>query len=381
VDSPRQLDVLRLIRDAAPLTRQEIANRTGVSFSQVSRLTSELLERGLIAAERQSATGTHRPSDLLALSENGPYVVGLDVGGLLQQAVVATLSGRVIANLAKTVPLPTERDAILDHFESLVRQAIDAAKVNLNEVLGLGIGLRGIVNPAAGVVLHGPETPVWGPAWTDFDIRDALRERVPWTQIAVDDTARVLGVAEARHGNGAGESDFLYVIADTGVGSALMIDGRPYVGPSRMSGEIGHLTIEGHRRVCACGKAGCIETEASVGALIERAQAWWDGDGPRIEELIDAADWGDERARKLLEEGGHALGIGLAIVLNLFGPRLIVIGGRLGASAPYRAGAEVALAGRALPNLLREVRIAESALGPLAGAFGAATLVLDELFR
>lgn len=363
------------------MTRAQIGQRARLSVSQVSRLTGELIEQGLIETEREPVTGRNRPADRLSLARVPHATIGLDIGGTKQQAVVANLRGEVIASVEDAVDLSSERETLVDYLEGLIWRVVAVSCVPAASVLGLGVAFRAIVDSARGMITRGPEAPWWTSSWNDLAVRGLLAERLPWERIAIEDTVRVLGIAEARYGAGAHEGDFVYVIADTGIGAALMINAKPYVGQNCVSGELGHITIDPHGLVCACGKRGCIETYASSRALLERA-ARDAPDGPTsIGDLDARAAAGDMRARTILTEGGERFGQGLAVVLNLLGPKLVVVGGAMTASGVYLDAAWRAAKQNAVEQAARDVRLVPSLLGPLAGAAGSAAMILDELFE
>lgn len=373
----RQLSVLRVIRDRGTITRAEIGRVLGLSFSQVSRLTSSLIESGWVEVDRRLASVDGRPAELLTLARSTYCVVGLDIGGEFQQAVTVNLRGEVVATVEARKSLHGGRASLLEHVEELVTEVLRCAEVSADHVLGLGVGLRAVVDPGRGVITGGPEAPGWSAEWTEFPVRDELARILPWQQIIVDDTVRVLGVAEARYGYGRGESDFVYLFADTGIGSAVMIGRHPYVGPAGIAGEIGHVILDPDGDVCGCGRRGCIETKASSSAILRRASLLLGESAPAMEDVIRRADDGDAAMRRLLIEGGMALGRGIGIMLNLLGPRLIVIGGSAAGSDCYLEATIRSAREAALPQMVAETRIVRSELGPWAGARGAATLVLD----
>src|SRR5258706_14847550 len=119
-ERPRRFAILKQPREGGEWTRREIAQRVGLSLSLVSRLTAELLAQGLISEVGRSESDGGRPPDLLALASNAAYVVGLDIGGRRQRAIVADLRGAIVANLVESTPLSTEREAILANLEQLI---------------------------------------------------------------------------------------------------------------------------------------------------------------------------------------------------------------------------------------------------------------------
>jgi predicted NBD/HSP70 family sugar kinase len=387
----RSLAILQLIRREGHATRRTIAERTGLSVSLVSRLTNELRRQHLIVDTGKSESDGGRPSDLLTLNPDAGYVVGLDIGGTDQRAVVVDLRGAVVASLTGPNQLTNDRQEILHNIERVITEVIAQTELGADAILGLGVGLRAIVDPIRGVVHGWPNTPAWSATWTEFAVRDALAERLRWPHLIVDDTVRAMGIAEAEYGHGSGRQDFIYVLAETGIGAAIMLQGLPYLGPNHISGEIGHMRMTDAALPCKCGNTGCLETLASIPAILAGARrqlaesqmltALRRKQGQfTITEIIDEAEQGDKLAYQLLTEAGEYLGSALAGVLNLLGPKLVIVGGPLATSNAYLDAARRMIRLRALTQAAQGVVLEPSQLGELAGARGTATLVLSTLF-
>lgn len=377
--TPRQLEVLALIREHGTVTRAEIGARLGSSASQVSRLTAPLIALGLVTVEQRLPHAEGRPTELLALAGDTHYVIGIDIGGRAQEAVVANLRGTVVGAAQAAGPLPDRRAAIIEHLVSLVDRALADACVSQQQVLGAGAGVRAIIDPVSGVISAGPETPSWSPLWSEFDLRAELTQALPWRRVVIDDTVRALAASERRYGNAAGFDDFVYLLADSGIGAALIIEGRPYIGPGHLAGEVGHITLDHDGPLCGCGRRGCVECYASTSAMIELGRGL-DPEIVTIDDVIERARNGDQRMRRILETGGTALGRAVAIIINLLSPALIVLGGAAITSADYLDRVYATARAESLEQPFRAVRIVPSDIRVSSGARGAATLILDELF-
>lgn len=377
--TPRQLEVLRVIRDHGVITRAEIAEVLQSSASQVSRLTAPLIARHLVMVEPRLPLVEGRPTELLTLADHTHYVVGIDIGGLAQDTVVTNLRGEVIGSAHAAGAPPETHGSIISRLVELIDAAIVDAGVPRNQIMGVGAGVRAIIDPISGVITAGPETPRWSPVWFDFDLRDQLANALPWPEVVIDDTVRALAAAQRRYGNAVGFDDFVYLLADSGIGATLMIDGHPYIGPGHLAGEVGHITLDRNGPMCGCGRRGCVECYASTSAMVELGHAIDPAIGS-IEDLIARADAGDERMRAILADGGAALGRALAILINLLSPALIVIGGRAVASSDYLECARATAKAESLEQPFRTARIVSGDAHANSGAQGAATLMLNELF-
>jgi predicted NBD/HSP70 family sugar kinase len=388
--STHHLQILRLIRQSGRITRRKLAEQLGTSFSLISRVAGELLDLGLVQEAGRSESVGGRPADLLMLAPDAAYVVGIDAGGDVQRAVLLDCAGSIVAQAVIDEPLASDPELIVESLGYLFQQVRATAGVSEQAVLGLGAGLSALVDPIAGRVYGGPRTNVWADPWTGYPLLAALTARFPGLRISVDDVVRTAGLAEARYGRGAGHEDFIYILADTGLGMALMIDGQAYLGSSRVTGEIGHLIIGGAPIPCYCGNTGCVEQLASTGAILREVRRGLSelptlsmlarpGAELDIDAVITAAEQGDKLAYRSVLEAGEFLGAALAVVFNLLGPRLIVVGGAMASSEVYLDAARRVMRLRAI-SLARGVLLARGELGDLAGARGAATFVLDRLF-
>ena len=236
-------------------------------------------------------------------------------------------------------------------------------------------------------------TLVWGPhvPGTNLDVRAAVSERASMSPVYVDNDANTAAFAEMKVGAAKGYSDVLFVTLGTGIGGAVMIDGSLYRGGG-FAGEWGHVQVDGNGLLCDCGKRGCWETLASGPALVRLATQVVstnpDSSLARIldsgnisgETVIAAADAGDETARALVIEVGRSFGQGLAGLVAIFDPELIIIGGGLGSVGESIVGP----ARRVLTDALHGGRlrvppaVQVASLGPNAGAVGAALLAVEE---
>ena len=387
------LTILQNIRRAGQLTRRDLAGQLNIGISMVSKLTTELIERGLLHEVGRSTSAGGRPSDLLALNPRAGYAVGLDAGGNHLRAAVVDFSGGVVSQVAAPGPDMSSRAAILASFTALTDQAVAAAGLSRTDVFGAGISLYGSVDPTTGTVYSWTETPGLYNTWKNFNVRQGLLERWPLPHVYVDDVVRTLGIAEMLYGGDApaGE-DFIYILADTGIGAALMINGQPYVGPSQLSGEVGHLPLNHEPIPCSCGNVGCLETIASVHAVVDRVNRRLNeiqvesslstlNRAPKVEDIIAAAQAGDKLAYRVLTEAGEALGRGIAITLNLFGSSRVVLGGVLASSEAYLDAAQRAVRLNILSKVSQSLRFERSALDEFAAARGAAGIVLNALFQ
>lgn len=309
---------------------------------------------------------------------------GVDLGGTKIQAVVTARAGKVVGQARRDTPRRGGPEEVAHDLALTIREAAADAGVKVTELVGVGVGAPGSVDPAAGIVHQAPNID----GWTDsFALGPVLSERVRLPVFVANDVS-VAVEAERRLGAGRGVRSFLGVFWGTGIGGGLVVDGRLLQGRGS-AGEIGHVCVKPGGRRCGCGLRGCVEAYAGRRALEERARresrkrktALFDLQHKRGREALTSGVWlraldaGDAVARDLLDEAVEALGVAIGSTVTLLDVDVVIIGGGLG----ERLG----------PTWLRRIeksarrhtffaeapsyRLAE--LGDMGGAIGASFLV------
>lgn len=311
----------------------------------------------------------------------GAAAIGVDIGGTKVAAGLVTDGGQVTARARRDTPHRSTRpevveDVIIDAVEELL----------IPEVTAVGIGAAGFVSSMTGRVVFAPHL-----SWRDEPLGERLAARLP-VPVFVDNDANTACWAEHRFGAALGERNVVMVNLGTGIGGAVLIDGKLRRGEFGIAGEFGHMQVVpgGHR--CECGNRGCWEQYASGNALVREARSLVEAKAPIAADLAtrcaedpsmltgpmitEAARDGDPTAAELLAEVGEWLGVGIAGLANAFDPALFVIGGGVSAAGelllePARKSFRRHLTGR---GYRPEARLTAAALGNEAGLVGAADL-------
>jgi predicted NBD/HSP70 family sugar kinase len=383
----------RIYRDQ-PISRQELGVQTRLSANRVSTLVTRLLDEHLLEERSVAHGGLGRPPGELSVHPGLARVVGLDIGGQHSRAMLCDARSRALAVEAWPTEAVPDRETVLDNVVRLVESVCRNGGIRPDQLTALGVGVRAIVDPRSGIVMSFPNTPAWTVAWSGLNVPEEMRRRLGVQHVAVDDSVRAMGLAGARFGPARGIASYVYVFLGNGIGSAVFLHGRPYVGRSGMAGELGHVSVIEDGPWCTCGNRGCLEVIASTSAILQRVK-------DRLTEvhtlsqltdahargqltltaLFDAAKAGDKLAYQILTDTGAHVGRVLAIALNLLDPELVVIGGPLVHDDGILVDAirrEVRM--RALPHISRQLRIEIDRQGAMSGARGAALLALDQAF-
>lgn len=313
--------------------------------------------------------------------------VGVDIGGTKVAAGVVTPSGRVLARVRTETPERSKSPAVVeDTIVSVVEELRSA-----HPVRAVGVGAAGFVDQHRANVLFAPHL-----SWREEPLRESLSSRLG-LPVVVENDANAAAWAEVSAGAAQGVDDVVVVNLGTGIGGAIVLNGRLYRGRYGLAGEFGHMTVVpgGHR--CECGNRGCWEQYASGNALTREARELVAAESPVARALHQAvagdarritgplvselARKGDRACTELMREAGQWLGAGLANLAAAFDPELFVIGGGVSEAGdlllgPAREAFERGLTGR---GYRPEARVVAAALGNEAGLVGAAALARDAL--
>lgn len=392
--------VLNLIKGAGPISRKEIADRSGLSPATVTNLTAELIAKGLVHEMGVGKATRGRRPVLLRLNSRAGFVVGVKVMRELLAAVVTDLDAEVIEYQTRSLVRSTSvgegssddkeshvthPDAVLREVGEIVDSVLTASGVDRSQVLGVGLGLAGLVDGQAGVCRY---SPVFG--WRDVNLAEPL-ERLIGLDVILENDVNALTIAEQWFGHGYGHDHFCVVTVGSGVGVGLVVNGQFYRGVGGGAGELGHVTVSADGPSCACGKRGCLEVMASDRAITKKARALVETghdsllsryEPLTVEAVARAADLGDALARDLLADAGKWLGIGVATVVNLLNPGLVIVGGEGVKAGEWRLSPmREAFREHVFDGLADETELVIEPAGDETWARGAACVVLGELFK
>lgn len=294
-------------------------------------------------------------------------VLALDVGGTTMKAAVVHSDGT--AELARTQPTPTTPQSALAAAIGLLRDLRDDARRHAIEPAAAGVVTPGIVDERTGVVEYAANL-----GWRSVPLRE-LAENELGMRVATGHDVRAAALAESRFGVARHATDYVLISIGTGIGAALVSDGRCITGAGNAAGELGHNPIRADGARCACGRRGCLETYAS-GAAIARRYAEASGTTGLTAHQICLARHIDPVAAQVWQQAVDALAVGVANAANMLNPAVTVIGGGLSTAGKALLGPlRVALSQQ--PSWRETPRVVLSGLGIDAGRTGAALLALD----
>lgn len=377
--------VLNELRLHAPLSRAELAKRLGLNRSTVSSIVAHLLTDELIVETQYRSDRIGRPGLLLELNSQNTGAIGVEIGPEHVHVVLTDLNAQVRWRRRILIGAGEDRDTYFHIGLEMIRQAVTAGEDLELCPSGIGLALPGMIDTRNGVLRYAPKL-----RWRDAAIGDRWADRFD-LPVFVENNANAAALGEYYFGVARNVANFIYIGGDAGIGGGIMVDGALVRGRGGFAGEIGHMTIRPDGEMCSCGKRGCWETLVGPRAVIadyRKRASVLDG-GARLAvgeiglaELAQAAALHDLAAGAALGQAANYLGAGIANLVNIFNPQLVVLGGALG---------EV---GDALIPTIRE-RVKEESLFPMRDALsilpsrhgaddcvmGAVALVLDNVLR
>ncbi len=357
-----------------PMRRAELTDLTGLNRSTIAGLVAELVTLGAVVQEPGSPAGGRwptkagRPSPVVRPCPETVQVLAADVAvGRISMALIG-LGGSVVARRIRSVT-DASPEAMAALLASTGQELIDSPNAG-QHVVGLGVSVPGVIRGRDGNVRFAPNLG-WEDAPFGELVTAALVARDLHTlPVRVGNDGDLGALAEHLRGAGRGVADLVFVEGEVGVGCGVIVGGRPLIGAGGYAGELGHMTIRPEGRRCRCGARGCWETEIGTEAM---ARALGLPDDTGDEEVVAQLRAGGPQRARQLHEVAHYLGIGLANIVNLLNPRLVILGGLLRDLYPLVADqVGEALAGAALRAPMEQVTLAVPLLGGDAVLVGAA---------
>jgi predicted NBD/HSP70 family sugar kinase len=328
---PLRQQIFEHVRGAGRAARTDVTRALGISAGSATTLTAELIAAGLLREVEglPRETGRGRPPVALEVVSEACHVIGIKLSDEVHSAVLTDFSGQMLSDASLPTP-PTRKglDDLLDEIGVLVALVLNGSGKDMCDVAAVGIGLSGIVD-------HHTGTVPWSPLLADRDMNIATafvaRFGVP---LYLDNDANVLTLAELWFGAGRSMTDFAVVTIEHGVGMGLVLDNRLFRGSRGMGLELGHTKVQLDGALCRCGQRGCLEAYLADYALAREAATALHRN-PRnlqspnamLDALFSQAKGGNEAARTIFRRAGRYLSVGLANVIQLFDPELIILSG------------------------------------------------------
>lgn len=375
-------DIINQLDEAGDLTIADLSRELNISTPKITSLVNELIEEGLLQdLGKMDSTGGRRAS-IYGLVNDACYFIGVDVKRYYINIGLLDFKKHLVS-VHEKIPYPLENtQQSLTALIDTIRNFIKEQGIAKDKILGIGINLSGRVNNITGYsysYFHFHEEPLVATIEQELGIKTFL-----------ENDSNAMAYGEFAHGVVTNEKNVLFINLDYGTGSGIIVDGKVYYGKSGFSGEFGHIPFYDNEIICGCGKKGCLETEVSGQALLRKVKEKMEAGAAtilsknkselKLEDLIEAAKQEDVLMIELLAEMGEKLGRALAVLINLFNPELVILGGTLAETGDYlRLPARSALNKYSLSLVNNDTQVKLSKLGEKAGVMGGCLIARNKV--
>ena len=306
----------------------------------------------------------------------GPVVIGVDLGGTNLRTALVSQNGEVAGKIKEPTCASDGHAKVVQKLIENIKAQQDSALRKGTKIAAVGVGAPGVIHAETGVVVKSPNFPDWNNLPLKKELETALA-----LPVSIENDANAAALGEQWRGAGQGIASMIFLTLGTGVGGGIVLDGRIWPGADGMAGEIGHMTIIPDGRRCGCGNTGCLEMYASSRGIVMTYQER--SSRSKVitsEDIYQAARDGDVLAGDVMKDMGRLLGIGIANLINIFNPEMIVIGGGVKDAWPlFIEATRGEIKKRAFEYPAARTQIVPSVLGDDAGMIGAAALAFQKL--
>jgi len=365
------------------LSCADLSDKINKSLPLTTKMLSELIKEGYVVETGYAVSTGGRKPVMYSLKSDVMYVVSVSMDQLVTKIAIMDLHNKYVTDRVEfELPLDKNPDA-LSILTKKIDDVINKSGIVKSKIAGIGIGMPGFVDAIKGI--NYTFLPAEGTS-----INQYISERVK-LPVYIDNDSSLIALAELKFGSARKKKNAMVINVSWGIGLGLILNGELFRGHNGFAGEFSHLPLFDNNKLCECGKTGCLETEASLLVVIEKAcKSLKEGKLSLLKELpanhfeqaceaiMDAAGKGDKLAVELLSEAGYTIGRGVAILIHLLNPEIVILSGRGSAAGKiWLAPIQQALNEHCIPRLGTNTEIQISALGYHAELIGAAALVME----
>jgi predicted NBD/HSP70 family sugar kinase len=370
------------------LSCADLSILTNKSLPFTTRFLNELITDGsVIETGYANSTGGRRPQ-MYSLKNDLNYIVTVAMDQLITKMAILDLHNDVVGEIEKIqLPLKDNDQALTQLKDSLIT-FIDKRGIAKEKIIGIGISMPGFVDVKKGVNHSFLSTE-------DTNLVQYLESELA-LPVLIDNDSSVIGLAEMRLGTANMHKNVMVINISWGVGLGMILNGQLFRGHNGFAGEFSHIPVfKDNKKICSCGKTGCLETETSLLAIIGKAIAGLENGRMSVlknlsfedveqscQAIMEAASKGDTFSVELFSEAGYNLGLGIAILITLFNPELIILSGRGAAAGKlWLAPIQQAINEHCIPKIAEDTQIKISTFGRRVDLIGAAALVMENYER
>lgn len=374
--------VIKALYFNSQLSCAELSVLLNKSVPLITKILDELIAEGKVSEKGYApSTGGRRPT-MYSLQSGFLYIVSVAMDQFITRISILDVHNKAVAKMEKfELPLAKNPEALTE-LAKMIAQVVEQSGISKNQIAGIGIGMPGFVDGRKGVNYS------FLPSSTSITqyVSDVLQ-----LPAFIDNDSSLIALAELRFGKAKNKANAMVINIGWGVGLGIISHGEIFRGHNGFAGEFSHIPLFTNGKLCSCGKRGCLETETSMLVIIEKAiKGLAEGQVTALQNLssihyeasfdaiIKAANEGDQFVVSLLSETGYNIGRGVAILITLMNPELVILSGRGSAAGKiWLAPIQHAVNEHCIPRLFEHTHIEVSSLGYEAELIGAAALVME----
>lgn len=359
--------LLNIIRREGQISRKQLTDISGLSVGAVSGITTELLENAWILEVGEGDFTGGRRQTLIKLNAKAGYAIGLKIMERRIVAAVSNFEGQVVYYREFDIQQSPNVDLLVDTISAIIKETLRESSIPLDKTFGIGIGLAGVIYSQTGVVHY---SPFFG--WRDVPIA-SLVEQSTHLPVYIENDVNTLTLTEQLFGAGRQCNNFVVVTVGRGIGMGIVINGQLYRGAKGGAGELGHTMIAHQAQDNANSQYISLEDMAADPALFNGQST--------IEAVTQQAQAGNQAIQSKLQQSGAILGIGLANVINILSPELVIVSGEGVEAGDYRIQPMLeSMKQHTFQGLLDDVDVIVIPTGDQEWARGAANIVISKVF-
>ena len=383
--------IIEILRKEAPVSRANLSAMTGLNRSTVSSIIDELIDGSWVRETSFQTDKIGRPGLLLEINPQGGFVIGVEIGVDFLLCLVINFSAEVIWKKHIETNPEDGQVVILQQAFELAGEAIEFSKKEYGRCLGIGIAIPALVDVQNGIVKLAPNLK-----WENVPLRLIWNQQFHYP-VFVENDGNAAALGEHYFGAARGINNLIYIAAGYGLGSGIMVDGKVLRGNKGYASEVGHMTYDPDGALCSCGKRGCYETVIGPRAVIESVRKLIREKGPdktsikisdngrntiNYDAVVNAAMENDPIAIDALKDVGSKLGLVVSHLVNIFDPKIVILGGALNYAKDFiQPAVSKVVKENALQLCQEDLEITNSYLGQESSVMGAIGLVLENLWQ
>ncbi|NSW90753.1 MAG: ROK family transcriptional regulator [Firmicutes bacterium] len=366
--------ILKIIQ-RSPVSRAELARKTGLTRAAVSLIIDELIKEGIVVETGTGEAEYGRKPVLLEINPDCYYVVGLNISRSGYSTGIVDIKGNLKSRYDFSNNVKASLENELNHIKYALNKLIKNSGIEEEKILGLGISAPGPLDVYNGIILNPPNFSLWH----GVNIIDELKKDIP-LKMFLENNSTALTLAEKNIGKGPKFSNFILIVVDTGIGAGIVIDDKLYRGEGGFGCEIGHTTIDVNGKACSCGNTGCLEVYASIPAVLQKA-AQYDNGIKSWKDIVDKAEQGNNYCLKIIKEEARLLAAAIVNIINILELEAVVLTGYINYKPNMLMDLIREYVGKtAITRNIRSTKIYSSSLDENSDIIAAAAVVIDKFF-